>query len=129
MLAYGSRHGYAIAMTDVIFRIAAPEDFASAALSGQYEGAAHDKADGFIHASTKAQLGDTLALHYGDYDRVAIAEIATEKVKVEIKWEPSRGGSLFPHIYGNLNWDAVVTVHLVKKDEDGHWRLSSELMP
>lgn len=114
-------------MSDPIFRIATPEALARASVEGVYQGAAHDKADGFIHASTKAQLAETLARHYGDQDRVAIAEIDPDRVEAEIKWEKSRGGDLFPHIYGHLNWSAVEAVHLVRKDDDGSWRLGQEL--
>ena len=114
-------------MTDPIFRIASPESFAEAALSGFYHGEDHDKADGFIHASTRQQLADTLTLHYGDRDRVAIAQINPERLDAELKWEPARDGSLFPHIYGDLNWSAVETVHLVKRSDDHSWRLPEEL--
>lgn len=113
---------------DTIFRIAAPEALAAAAVSGQYEGEAHDRADGFIHASTREQLAGTLAAHYADAERLAVAEITLEALGESVKWEASRGGELFPHIYGVIPWAAVASVHLLTRDDEG-WRLPQELAP
>ncbi len=113
-------------MTDPIYRIAAPEALAAASLAGAYQGEAHDKADGFIHASTRAQLAGTLAAHYADAERLAVAVIDAQAIADLIRWETSRGGEDFPHIYGDLPWSAVTAVHLLKKGEAG-WRLPEEL--
>ena len=113
-------------MTQHIYRIAAPEALAAASLAGAYTGEAHDKADGFIHASTLAQLEGTLTAHYADAERLAVAVIKVEAIADLIRWETSRGGEDFPHIYGDLPWSAVEAVHLIKRDEEG-WRLPAEL--
>ncbi len=113
-------------MDNMIYRIAAPEALAVAARTGAYGGEAFDKADGFIHASTRAQLAGTLAAHYADADRLAVAVIDLEAVSDLVRWETSRGGEDFPHIYGDLPWSAVRAVHLLKKEDDG-WRLPEEL--
>ena len=117
----------ALVMTELIYRIADPAALAAASLSGAYEGEAHDKADGFIHASSLDQLADTLELHYAAVDRVAVAEIDVSALGDTLKWEKSRGGALFPHIYGPLPFSAVTGVHLIKRDDDGAWRLPPEL--
>lgn len=114
-------------MDSFIFRIAAPEALASAAVQGHYEGEAHDRADGFIHCSTKAQLEATLVTHYSEAEKLAIAEIDVALLSGTLKWEPSRGGHLFPHIYGVLPWAAVQAVYLIQKVEDA-WRLPQELV-
>lgn len=114
-------------MTDTIYRIADPAALAAASLAGAYEGEAHDKADGFIHASTLDQLADTLQLHYADAARLAVAEIDAAALGDTLKWEASRGGALFPHIYGVLPFAAVSAVHLLQRDETGGWRLPPEL--
>ncbi len=113
-------------MTTLIYRIAAPEALAAASLSGVYQGEDHDKADGFIHASTRAQIADTLAAHYADAERLAIAVIDADAIAELIRWETSRGGQDFPHIYGDLPWSAVTGVHLLLRDGEG-WRLPQEL--
>lgn len=114
-------------MTDTIYRIAAPDALAAAASAGAYDGEAHDKADGFIHASTRAQLAGTLIAHYAGARRLAVAEIEVEALGDTLKWESSRGGELFPHIYGPLPWSAVRAVHLIRRGEDDEWRLPEEL--
>lgn len=116
-------------MTDRIYRIAAPETFAVAAAAGVFEGEALDKADGFIHCSALSQLAGTLEAHYADAHRLAIAEIDAASVGAGLKWETSRGGEAFPHIYGALTWSAVRSVHLIRRDDDGAWRLPEELCP
>lgn len=113
-------------MTRLIYRIAPPDVLAAAAQSGAYHGEAFDKADGFIHASTRAQLAGTLAAHYADADRLAVAVIDADALGDQVRWEASRGGEDFPHIYGDLPWSAVRAVHLLKKDDDG-WRLPEDL--
>ena len=114
-------------MTDTIFRIAAPDALAAAPAAGAYEGEAHDKADGFIHASTREQLAGTLMTHYAEARRLAVAEIDAGALGDTLKWETSRGGEKFPHIYGPLPWSAVRAVHLIRRGEDDEWRLPEEL--
>lgn len=116
-------------MDTVIFRIAAPEALAAASVSGAYEGEAFDHADGFIHCSARAQVAGTLQAHYAGADRLAVAEIDATALGEALKWETSRGGEDFPHVYGVIPWSAVRTVHLISRDEEGAWRLPEELCP
>ena len=116
-------------MDTLIFRIAAPEALAAAAAAGSYEGEAFDKADGFIHCSTRDQLAGTLGVHFEGVQRLAVAEIDGEVLGETLKWEVSRGGEAFPHVYGPIPWRAVRTVHLIGRDETGAWRLPEELCP
>ena len=113
-------------MDTLIFRIAAPDALAAAAAAGAYEGEAHDKADGFIHCSTRAQIEGTLTAHYADATRLAVAAIEASVLGETLKWEASRSGALFPHVYGVIPWSAVRTVHLIARGEDG-WRLPEDL--
>jgi beta-hydroxylase len=114
-------------MERLIYRIAPPEALAAASLQGAYQGEAFDKADGFIHASTRDQLAGTLMTHYANARRLAVAEIDAEALGETLKWESSRGGEVFPHIYGPLPWSAVRAVHLIRRSEDDEWRLPEEL--
>ena len=114
-------------MTDKIYRIADPGALAIAAQTGAYEGEDHDKADGFIHASSLDQLADTLQLYYSDAPKLAVAEIEAAELGEALKWETSRNGDLFPHIYGALPFTAVCAIHLLQRDDEGGWRLPAEL--
>jgi beta-hydroxylase len=116
-------------MDTVVFRIAAPGALAAASVSGAYEGEAFDHADGFIHCSARDQLAGTLEAHYGEAARLAVAEIDAAALGETLKWETSRGGEDFPHVYGVIPWSAVRSVHLLSRDEEGAWRLPEELCP
>jgi len=116
-------------MSQSIFRILDPDDLAAAAASGAYEGAAHDREDGFIHCSARRQIAGTLEKHYAKASRLAVAEIDAAALGDALKWEASRGGALFPHVYGIIPFSTVRAVHLVTRDGDGAWRLPEELAP
>ena len=76
--------------------------------NGPFEGTAKDKEDGFIHFSTGEQLIETLKLHYRHTERVlVIASIDADILGDALRWEPSRNGDLFPHLYAPLPSDAV----------------------
>ena len=92
---------------DLIYKVADRTLVESAQASGIFRGAPIDLADGFIHFSTAAQLRDTLRLHFagqGDLMLLAIRVSALD----DLRWEPSRGGQRFPHLYGPLPMSAVV---------------------
>jgi uncharacterized protein (DUF952 family) len=74
---------------------------------GRFDGAPVDRADGFIHFSTAAQLRETARRHFaGQHDLVLVA-VAAEALGEDLVWEPSRGGDLFPHLYAPLPLGAV----------------------
>jgi uncharacterized protein (DUF952 family) len=76
---------------------------------GVYPGSAADQADGFIHFSTAAQIAATLAKHYaGQTDLVLLAVDLTQVLPAAVRWEPARGGDLFPHLYAPLPLAAVL---------------------
>ena len=60
-----------------------------------------DEADGYVHLSTKTQLAETAAKYFAGETGCLLLEIDLE-ARSDVKWEPSRGGDLFPHIYGTL---------------------------
>ena len=70
-------------------------------------GAPVDLADGYIHMSTADQLEETLAKHFAGQDSLIVAEIDLDALGDIVRWEESRGGQLFPHIYGVLPMGAV----------------------
>lgn len=76
--------------------------------TGVFHGSADDLRDGFIHLSTDPQLAGTLARHFAGAVGLVVAEIATERFGSALRWEESRGGMLFPHLYATLETRDIV---------------------
>lgn len=84
---------------------------------GETAGAPVDLADGFIHFSTAEQARETAAKHFAGEDDLVLAALEAEALGEALKWEPSRGGALFPHLYRVLTRsDIAWTAPLVLKD-------------
>lgn len=91
-------------MTDtIVYKILSAPDWAVAEAEGAPR-TALDEGDGYVHLSTRAQVGETLALHYKGAADVRLLEYDTRDLGTqgELKWEASRGGDMFPHLYGKL---------------------------
>lgn len=89
--------------------------------SGALRGAPIDLADGFIHLSSADQVRETAAKHFAGQQDLILVAVAPERLGAALKWEPSRGGALFPHLYGPLPLDAVLwTASLPTEGEAGH---------
>ena len=116
------------AMTDKIaYRLATPERWAEVMAAGVFEGDPHDIADGFIHLSAAAQVEGTLLKHYNQQERLVLAEIDLEQLGDSVKWEVSRGGELFPHVYGKIPAGAVKGVRLIGRNEEDGWIMPNDL--
>jgi len=89
-------------VTGYIYRALSQAEWAAAEAAGVYQGHAHDVRDGFLHFSTAAQLAETLARHYAGRDGLVLLEVDPAALGGALKWEPSRGGDLFPHLYAGL---------------------------
>ncbi len=88
-----------------------------------FKGAPVDLADGYIHLSTAAQLTETVDKHFAGQDDLHVVAVDLEALGGAVKWEPSRGGQLFPHIYGDLPLSAAVAYSPLHRDEHGTVRL------
>lgn len=98
-------------LPELIFHICAATDWQAAQQAGVYRGSAQARADGFLHLSTAETLAGSLAKHYPDPTGFVILTVRLAALRdVDLRWEPSRGGLLFPHIYGELPLDAVRAV-------------------
>jgi uncharacterized protein (DUF952 family) len=91
-----------------IFRLFRAAEWRSFIRSGIFEGGDDDRRDGFIHMSTAAQAEGTRAKYYADVGDVVVAAFDASLLSDVIRWEPSRGGALFPHVYGKLTKDALI---------------------
>ena len=90
------------------FKILTADQWAQFQADGIFHGAPVDLADGYIHLSTADQLQGTLDKHFGGASGLVIAEVDLEALGDTVKWEVSRGGALFPHVYGALPIAAVL---------------------
>ncbi len=109
------------------FRLATPERWGEVMLAGVFKGDPHDIADGFIHLSAADQVEGTLLKHYDQHDRLVLAEIDLSALGETVKWEVSRGGALFPHVYGDIPASAVIAVRHLLRDEEGSWVLPNDV--
>ncbi|MDP1604417.1 MAG: DUF952 domain-containing protein, partial [Legionella sp.] len=87
---------------------------------GSFAGSPVDVQDGFIHFSTAAQVSATADKHFGGQADLVVVAVAT--AGLDLRWEPSRGGELFPHLYTALPTSAVVWVRPLPLDESGRHR-------
>lgn len=78
--------------------------------NGVFRGSDDDRRDGFIHFSTAAQVAETAARHFSGQTDLLLLRVDTANLGKRLKWEPSRGGALFPHLYGELELTAVTQV-------------------
>lgn len=95
------------AMGDLVFKICSHASWREAEAAGCYGGAPVDVADGYIHLSTATQVGKTATKHFAGQSDLVLIAIDTDVLGSALKWEPSRGGDLFPHLYGDLPVAAV----------------------
>ena len=110
-------------MTDeMICHICRREEWDAAQARGLYHGSSQDRADGFIHFSSAAQVEASAAKHRAGQDGLVLLSVSAAALGPALKWEPSRGGALFPHLYGALPLSAVRRVDDLPLGADGRHR-------
>lgn len=107
-------------MQRTIYKICPKNLWREAERAGAFAGAPIDIADGFIHFSTAEQVKETAARHFADIDGLLLIAIDGGKLGPALKYEPSRGGALFPHLYGTLGLTAVKWVKPLPLGPAGH---------
>ena len=107
----------------LVYKISPQDEWDRARDSGIFRGAPVDLADGFIHFSTGEQVAETARRHFAGQDGVVLAAIDAAALGDALRWEPSRGGELFPHLYGDLPMEAVVWTRPMPLGEGGVHRL------
>ena len=106
-------------MPTVIYKICTRAEWAEAQAKGRYEGSADDLRDGFIHFSSPYQVAATAAKFFAGRTDLLLVAVDGDRLGSELKWEPSRGGDLFPHLYCDLPMDAVIGVDELPLAQDG----------
>lgn len=102
-----------------IYKILPRGEWAAAQAAGRFEGSAVDLADGFIHFSTAAQAQETARRHFAGQADLLVLEVEADDFGEALRWEPSRGGDLFPHLYGPLDAARVRSVAEAPLGADG----------
>ena len=102
-----------------IYKICTASEWREAEREGRYRGSAVDVKDGFIHFSTAEQAAETAAKWFARQRDLVLVAVDADALGDKLKWEPSRGGALFPHLYGELSLKAVQRVDPLPLDETG----------
>jgi uncharacterized protein (DUF952 family) len=107
----------------IAYKVLLADEMARLEANGRFAGAPVDLADGYIHLSTAAQLDATVAKHFAGRDGLFVAAVDLSAFGDALRWEPSRGGALFPHLYDVLTLDSLVAYGPLERDEDGAVKL------
>ena len=102
-----------------IYKILSRAEWTAAQAAGRFEGSAVDAKDGFIHFSTAAQAGETARRHFAGQADLVVLAVEADDLGAALRWEPSRGGDLFPHLYGALDAGLVRAVTEAPLGADG----------
>jgi uncharacterized protein (DUF952 family) len=124
----GTRLGEAAKTLVMIYKICDRAAWDAAARAGVYRGSEVDARDGFIHFSAAAQLGETAARHFAGQTDLMLVAVDGDVLGAALKWEKSRGGDLFPHLYATLPVAAVRWTRALADEVNGVRRLP-ELKP
>lgn len=110
-------------MPQTAYKVLTADQMATLEQDGTFAGAPVDVADGYIHLSTAAQLIETVDRHFADQTDLHIAAVDLGSFGGSLKWEESRGGQLFPHLYGPLLLETVIAYGPLERDDDGKVKL------
>jgi uncharacterized protein (DUF952 family) len=117
MVRAGGHRGH---MADLaIYHICRRAEWEAAQAAGVYSGSSQDRADGFIHFSAAAQVVDSAAKHRAGQTDLLLLAVDGATLGPALRWEASRGGALFPHLYGSLPTAAVRWAKPLPLDADG----------
>lgn len=105
----------------MIYRLVGEAEWTAARAAGAFAGSEHDRRDGFLHFSTAEQAAETAAKHYAGRADLILLAVDPAALTAPLKWEPSRGGALFPHLYGVLPLAAVRRAEKLPLGPDGRF--------
>lgn len=111
-----------------IYKICSRALWREAEETGRFTGAPVDHADGFIHFSTADQVAETASRHFAGVPDLVLVGIDADALGDALRYEPSRGGALFPHLYGDLRLDAVRSVTDLPIGPDGRHLFPADLV-
>lgn len=106
-------------MSKRIYKVLPRTEWSLALADGVFRGSQVDLDDGYIHFSTSEQLAETLAKHFSGQPDLVLLTVGASALGDQLKWEPSRGGQLFPHLYGTLDCNSVASDEVLELDAAG----------
>jgi len=106
-------------MSELIYKICPEALWREAEGAGRFDGAPVDRADGYIHFSNALQLRETAARHFARQPDLLLISVDAGSLGKALRFEPSRGGDLFPHLYGALPLSAVRSIEKLPLGPDG----------
>jgi uncharacterized protein (DUF952 family) len=107
-------------MTDLFaYKILTKDQYDQLKTDGTFKGAPVDLQDGYIHLSTREQAAETAAKHFAGQDNLVMLMVDLAPFGEAVKWEESRGGALFPHLYADLPLSAVAGKVVLRLDDQG----------
>ncbi|WP_170593127.1 DUF952 domain-containing protein [Ruegeria arenilitoris] len=104
----------------LIYKIFRAEEWAALQAQGETRGAPIDVADGFVHFSTAEQAAETAAKHFAGVENLTLVACDAQKMGDDLRWEVSRGGALFPHLYRNMRMADVVWAKPLPLENGAH---------
>lgn len=109
----------------IVYKICSRAAWDQAVARGAYDGSDSDRRDGFIHLSDHVQVRETAAKHFSDQHDLVLVALDEAALGPALRYEPSRGGALFPHYYGALPVSAALWVEALPLDRAGRHVLPS----
>lgn len=113
----------------MILKLVTRQDWAAALSDGVYRGSPADLRDGFIHFSAPHQVRETAARHFRGASDIVLVAFDEAALGDGLRWEPSRGGDLFPHLYGPLPTSLALSTRLLALADDGVPAIPADLEP
>lgn len=104
---------------DLIYHMCHALEWDSALSYGRYQGSSQDRADGFIHFSTASQIVESARRHRAGQPDLMLVAVEAARLGPALRWEASRDGALFPHLYGDLDPAVAVSVRPLPLGSDG----------
>jgi uncharacterized protein (DUF952 family) len=104
---------------DFIYKVVSREVYDASVAAGRFVGQPIDKADGYIHLSTAAQLSETIRLYFAGLTDQVLFQLAAPPLGAALRWEASRNGALFPHLYAELPMSSLGKVARIDVAADG----------
>ena len=116
-------------MSEPVYKICSEAALQEARRCGRFDDSADDARDGFMHLSAGEQVAGTLAKYFAGQRDLVLLAVDPERLGGRLRWETSRGGELFPHLYGPLELEHVISVQPLTLQEDGSHRLPAGVAP
>ena len=107
-------------MAQMIYHMCPAEAWEEAVAAGEYIGTADDRRDGFLHFSTADQIAESARLHRAGQTGLVLVAVEAARLGDRLRWEKSRGGALFPHLYGPLLPDEAARIDKLPLGPDGN---------